>query len=215
MEQPSDQLLATFAPLRPVDDTGIVAHQAPDFFAIWAALEKKTGRECDVPFWATVWPGARLLARFLPEHPDSVCGKSVLDFGAGGAVAAIAAARAGARYVTACDIDPLACRVAAVNSAANGTDVHVDNNNLLAVSDPPVFDCIMLADMFYRKEINAPLKAFLRLQRQKGGHVLIADGNRPFAPRHGVEPIYGGRLTVDPAVEGCREREVTLYRMID
>ena len=43
---PSDTLLSTFTPLLPVDDTGIVAHQAPDFFALWEALEREAGAEC-------------------------------------------------------------------------------------------------------------------------------------------------------------------------
>ena len=48
-----------------------------------------------------------MLARFLPERPDWVRGKRVLDFGCGSGVVAIAAARAGASEVIACDIDPL------------------------------------------------------------------------------------------------------------
>ena len=48
------------------------------------------------PFWAFAWPGGQALARHVLDHPGLVAGKRVLDFAAGGGIAAIACAMAGA-----------------------------------------------------------------------------------------------------------------------
>ena len=45
------------------------------------------------------------MARFLLEDPSWVKNKSVLDFGSGSGIAGIAAHKAGAKRVVACDIN--------------------------------------------------------------------------------------------------------------
>jgi len=52
--------------------------------------------------------GRQALARYLLDHPETVRGKSVLDFGSGSGLVAIAAAKAGAASVLAADIDGFA-----------------------------------------------------------------------------------------------------------
>ncbi|MBN1758813.1 MAG: 50S ribosomal protein L11 methyltransferase [Chitinispirillaceae bacterium] len=210
-----ESLLSEFAPLLPVGSTGIIAHQAPDFFALWEAIEHHSGHPCSVPFWAAVWPGARLLSDYIFQKPELVSGKSVLDFGAGGAVAAIAAVRAGALEATANDIDPIACQIAAANATANGTPLTVDSRDLLNAGNTPDFGVIILSDMFYQKSLNARLHNFLMNQRTRGTQVIIADGNRPFTPRKGIEVLTTGRLPVDKTIEGCDARDVTIFRMVD
>lgn len=71
------------------------------------------------PYWAFCWASGLALARFLAEQPQWVKGKRVLDFGAGSGVAAIAAARAGALEVVACDLDPLALAACRANAQLN------------------------------------------------------------------------------------------------
>jgi predicted nicotinamide N-methyase len=211
---PSDALLSRFAPLLPVDTTGIVAHQAPDFFALWEALEKEAGHQCDVPFWAAVWPGARLLARYILHNSGLVAGKSVLDLGAGGAVVAIAAARSGAKHVVANDTDPIARAVAVKNSCENNESFTIDDHNFLTADDTPAFDIVFLADMFYEESTVAPLLLLLRRMSAAGAQVFIADGNRPFTPKSCLEPVTTGEVTVDFDLEGCGQRTVTLYRFV-
>lgn len=58
------------------------------------------------PYWSFCWASGLALARYLTAHPHWVQGKRVLDFGSGSGVAAIAAAKAGALEVVACDLDP-------------------------------------------------------------------------------------------------------------
>jgi ribosomal protein L11 methyltransferase len=70
----------------------------------------------------------RLCAGFVEEFTKPGC--SVLDVGCGSGILAIAAAKLGAGKCFACDIDPMAVRVAEENTALNGTE-----NVMCAVSD--------------------------------------------------------------------------------
>ena len=103
---PSAALLARLAPLTPVPGRpDLVAHYAPDVFALWQAWEEECGAPQAVPFWAAVWPAGQLLARVVQAEPAWVRGQTVLDLGCGSGVAGIAALRAGATRVVAHDID--------------------------------------------------------------------------------------------------------------
>ncbi|MBQ3955211.1 MAG: 50S ribosomal protein L11 methyltransferase, partial [Clostridia bacterium] len=62
----------------------------------------------------------RLCAGFVEKYTHPGC--AVLDVGCGSGILAIAAARLGAGKCFACDIDPVAVRVAKENVALNGTD---------------------------------------------------------------------------------------------
>jgi len=74
-------------------------------------------------YWIFCWASGQVLAAELLRQPDYVRGKRVLDFGAGSGVVAIAAAKAGAREVIACDLDPLALRACEENAALNGVSL--------------------------------------------------------------------------------------------
>jgi len=71
-------------------------------------------------YWIFCWASGLAMARHLLAHPEIVRGKRVLDFGAGSGVVGVAAARAGAAEVIACDIDPLALAACRANAALNG-----------------------------------------------------------------------------------------------
>jgi predicted nicotinamide N-methyase len=207
-------LLARYAPLQPVSGCEpLLAHQASDVFALWLAWEEATGERHDVPFWATVWPAARVLARWLLDHPASVGGRRVLDFGCGGGVVAIAAAVAGAACVIANDIDPVALQVAQRNAAANGASLDCTVANLLADFSFAPVDLVLVADLFYEKEQAVRTRHFLERLRAQGARVVIADAGRPFAPRTGVATLAHVRVEVDRNLEGVSEREVTLLEM--
>ncbi|MEW5739254.1 MAG: 50S ribosomal protein L11 methyltransferase [Myxococcota bacterium] len=72
------------------------------------------------PYWAVAWPGGQALARFLLDEPHHVRGKRVLDFGSGGGVVGLAAAKAGAAHVLCADVDPRAAEAAHANATLNG-----------------------------------------------------------------------------------------------
>lgn len=100
-------------------------------------------------------------------------GESVLDVGTGTGILAIAAAKLGAKSVTAVDIDPVAVRCAAENVAANGvTDsVKVVKGDLLAGMSGP-YD-VVIANILAGPviEISAPAADIL-----KNGGVFISSG---------------------------------------
>src|SRR4030042_7072536 len=93
---PSPKLLDALCPFRPVPGCPeIQARSSQEVFVLWEAWEKEAGQQCPVPFWAVVWPAARVLARFLLAQPDLGRGREVIEIGCGGAAASIAARKAG------------------------------------------------------------------------------------------------------------------------
>jgi predicted nicotinamide N-methyase len=211
---PSDSLLAQFAPPSPVDGShGIIVHQTPDVFALWHAWEEECGARQDTPFWAVVWPGAVVLAGYLGAHPELVRGRTVLELGCGGGVAAIAAARSGAARVTANDVDPVALHVTQLNAALNRVAVEVSNADLTEHDWPHGVDVILLADFFYERGAAEQMLSRLRERVKDGATVLIADGGRPFAPHDGVEVVAESDVRVNEDLEGVCERHVRLLRL--
>jgi predicted nicotinamide N-methyase len=211
---PTDALLQRHAPLRPVaGGNEIRVHQAWDVYHLWRAWEEETGQVQAIPYWAAVWPGAVVLARYLRDQP-MVVGKKILDLGCGGAVAGISAARSGAREVIANDIDPIAVAVAKRNARANGVNLRFDTNDLTKLRGFVVPDVVLAADLFYEKSSSGRLLRFLQNVRRYGARVLIADGSRPFAPRKTVRTIMKKQISVDLDLEGTEKRTVRLLELL-
>ncbi|WP_419737449.1 50S ribosomal protein L11 methyltransferase [Pseudomonas sp. COR18] len=157
------------------------------------------------PYWCFCWASGLAMARYLAERPEWVAGKRVLDFGAGSGIAAIAAARAGAREVVACDLDPLALAACRANAALNKVTLHY-SEDFFAESDR--FDLILVADVLYDRENLPLLDQFL----SRGREALVADSRvRDF--RH---PLYRRleilqALTLPDLMEPEEFRQVSLY----
>jgi predicted nicotinamide N-methyase len=212
---PSDAILRSLAPAAPVPGReDLLAYQARDVFDLWKAWERETETKQDIPYWATVWPAARMLSAYLGKHPALAAGKTVLDFGCGGGVAALAAAKAGGSRVIANDIDPVALAMAERNAALNGLQVETEEGNLL--EKPPVreWDLILVADLFYEKSVAGPMLDWLRHALAQGSRVLIADANRPFAPQTGVRILAEELYRTDADLEGSPERRVRLLELL-
>src|SRR5690606_22296119 len=114
------------------------------------------------------WASGLALARWLAERPEWVRGKRVLDFGAGSGVAAIAAARAGAAEVVACDLDPLALAACRANAELNGVSLGY-SPDFFAEEDR--YDLIIVADVLYDRANLPLLDHFL----SRGRRALVAD----------------------------------------
>ena len=210
---PSLTLIERYAPLTPVSECPhIRAHQAADLFGLWQAWETECGAICDIPYWAVVWPAARVLAQYIFANPSLVHGRPVLDCGCGGGVAAIAACLNGALAVTGCDLDQTAVEIGQRNADANRVAIDFECQDVIACCDGRRFDLILVADLFYQKEFSIGLLAALRAAHSEGSEIIIADSGRPFLPTGELTEIHSQSAATSFDVEGCLARTVRLYR---
>ena len=171
---------ALLQPLRQLlGDASLVAERLPGTdLTLWlidaqnmdrAFSPEETRRILDEPpYWCFCWASGLAMARWLVEQPHWVQDKRVLDFGAGSGVAAIAAARAGAAEVVACDLDPLALQACRENAALNGVSLGY-SADFFAEADR--FDLILVADVLYDRANLPLLDHFL----SRGKQALVAD----------------------------------------
>lgn len=163
------------------------------------------------PFWAFAWAGGRALARHLLDHPDLVRGRSVLDIAAGGGVAAIAAARAGAVRVRAMDRDPAAAEAIARNAAANGVQVRAEAGDIASAVAGE--DVILAGDVFYEESTAGRMRMFLRGAARDGALVLVGDPGRGYFPRELFAEAARYDVPVPPTLEDTRVLSTTVWRM--
>jgi predicted nicotinamide N-methyase len=143
------------------------------------------------PYWAFCWGAGQALARYLLDHPESVRGKRVVDFGAGSGVAGIAAALAGASQVTAVDIDPLACRIALANAALNRVPLAA------ALTIPDRWDVLLASDILY----ETGNEHWLSNASTEGREVLVSDPLRHGTPRPNLEVVCEYQVRTLPDVD--------------
>jgi predicted nicotinamide N-methyase len=210
---PSPELLDAFCPFGPV--TGcpeIRVRRSEAVFALWEAWEKEAGQQCPVPFWAVVWPAAQILARLLLDQPDLARDREVIEIGCGGAVASIAAAKAGARRVTANDIDPVALAIARQNGAHNRVSLEFDSENRIETGSIGQAQILLCSDFFYAKVESLVLADLLDEWREQSVTILIADGGRAFVPKDYREVLWEEEVEVDSDLEGKERRRVRILR---
>lgn len=157
------------------------------------------------PYWSFCWASGLALARFLAQHPHWVAGKRVLDFGAGSGVAGIAAARAGALEVVACDLDPLALEACRANAELNGVRLSYSADFF---TEADRFDLIIVADVLYDRANLPLLDQFL----SRGRQALVADSRvrdfqHPAYERLGIFEAH----TLPDLAEPYEFRNVSLY----
>jgi predicted nicotinamide N-methyase len=165
-----------------------------------------------VPFWAVTWPAARVLARFLLDQPDRVRGREVIEIGCGGAVASIAARKAGASKVTANDIDPIALAIACQNGAQNRVSLDFDSENRIETGSAGQAQLVLCSDFFYTRAESVALAGLLNTWRERFLTILIGDSGRPFVPKDYREVLWEERVDVDSDLEGREKRAVRILR---
>jgi len=137
------------------------------------------------PFWAFAWAGGQALARYLLDHPAEVAGRSVLDFGAGSGLVAIAAAKAGAASVFAAEIDHFAAAAIAANAALNDVAIAVTTADLLDTVDPR-WEVVSAGDVCYERPMADRVTGWLRGLAARGTLVLLGDPGRAYLPSEGL-----------------------------
>jgi predicted nicotinamide N-methyase len=188
----------------------IQLHLATEITPIWQATEAWLAEHnVEPPFWAFAWPGGQALARHVLDNPALVAGKRVLDFAAGGGIAAIACAIAGARAVEASEIDPLARAAIGLNAIANGARITPAHD---VVGDPCRWDLILCGDVCYEAPMAARIMPWLTGMTRTAA-VWIADPGRAYLPRNGLEPFASYRIETTLELEDRSSRDVVLYRL--
>jgi predicted nicotinamide N-methyase len=162
------------------------------------------------PFWAFAWPGGEALAHYIAAHPELVPGKSVLDFAAGGGIAALASAAAGAARVEAAEIDPLAVAAMHLNAAANGLEIFPLLGDITGT--PCRWDIILCGDICYEAPMTRHILPWLRACAAKIP-VVVADPGRRYAPDQGVELIGEIEVPTSLDLEDSAARRVRLLRL--
>lgn len=156
-------------------------------------------------YWCFCWGSGQVMARYLLDHPELVRGKSVVDFGCGSAVAAIAAAKAGAASVVACDLDPDAILSSYLNAELNTVELEYSADFF---ADERHYDVILVADVLYDRA-NLPL---LDCFRQRADTVLVADSRVKNFSVPGYRHIQFQHATTIPDLSESEEfSRINLY----
>jgi predicted nicotinamide N-methyase len=168
----------------------ITLHLANEALPLWQATENELERTgLPPPYWAFAWPGGQALARLILDRPSLVRGKDVLDFAAGGGIAAIAASKAGARRVRAAEIDEFARAALVLNATANEVSIESIAQDLLQTDAFDPAGVILAGDVCYEQRMAERALAWLRRRVADGARVLLADPGRTYFPRTGVREI--------------------------
>jgi predicted nicotinamide N-methyase len=194
---------------RQVPEVGL--HLATEITPIWQASETwLTERNMEPPFWAFAWPGGLALARHVLDNPALVAGKRLLDFAAGGGVAGIACALAGAASVDASEIDPLALAAVGLNALANGVEVVPAGD---VVGETCRWDLILCGDVCYEAPMTGRIIPWLT-GMARSAEVWIADPGRAYLPKTGLQALASYRIETTLELEDCTSRDVVIYRLL-
>ncbi|MGH7075371.1 MAG: class I SAM-dependent methyltransferase [Stellaceae bacterium] len=186
---------------------------ASEVTPLWQATENTLAiNGLPPPYWAFAWPGGQALARHILDHPERVVDKCVFDLGAGSGLAAIAAARAGARRVVAAEIDRFAAAAIALNAAVNEVDIFVESRDILGTFDVAA-DLFLVGDMCYERPLAARMMAFLDAASARGADILLADPGRAYLPRDRLDPVESYLIPTSRDLEDRNSRDTTVYRL--
>ncbi len=187
-------------------------HLADEAHELWHRTEEEL-QEIGLPppFWAFAWAGGQGLARYVLDHPDAVCGKSVLDFASGSGLVAIAAAKAGARTILAADIDPFCGPAISLNAQANSVSVDQTDADLVGVNDG--WDVVLAGDVFYDKPLAERLMPWFSTLRARGALVLIGDPGRSYLPRSGLTELATYSVPVTRVLEDAEVKRTTVWTL--
>jgi len=186
-------------------------HLAHEALPIWQKTEEELGEiGLPPPFWAFAWAGGQALARFILDHPETVAGKSVLDFASGSGLVAIAAAKAGARRVEGSEIDVFAVEAIAINAVANG--VKVVGRLVDIVDKDDGWDVVLAGDVSYERDMAQRVTDWLERLAARGALVLLGDPGRSYLARERLEPVAEYRVPVTRALEDSEIKRTQVWR---
>ena len=189
----------------------ISLHLASEAHELWQKTEEE--REAiglPPPFWAFAWAGGQGLARYILDHPDMVRGASVLDFASGSGLVGIAAVMAGAREVTASDIDPWTETAIRLNAGANHVSLGFTGADLIGRAVDA--DIVLAGDVFYDRAFADALVPWFERLAAEGKTVLVGDPGRSYLPRERLEYRAVYQVPVTRALEDSEIKKTTVWR---
>jgi predicted nicotinamide N-methyase len=187
-------------------------HLAVEMLPLWRKTEEQLqSMGVPPPYWAFAWAGGQALARYILDHPGEVAGRAVLDFGSGSGLVAIAAAKAGARFVCAADIDRYAAAAIRLNAQANGATVEIATEDVIGSCEN--WAVILCGDMCYERPLAERLLDWLHERARSGVRVLLGDPGRSYFPKSGVEKLATYRVQTTRELEDSEIRETSVYRL--
>lgn len=169
-----------------------------------------------MPYWADLWPAARMLAKWLVKQTWPAGGHA-LEIGCGLGLPGIAALAMGLR-VTFSDYDATALEFAANNARLNGyTDFDTLQLDWRYPPEGVTFPLILAADLVYEVRNVAPLVGLIKRLLAPGGECLLTDQDR--IPAHVLRELlakeglpYTTQL-LRAGEPGGRRLRGTLYRI--
>jgi predicted nicotinamide N-methyase len=204
------ETLVTTAPLVPE----LMLHLATQVLPLWQMTEAEmAAKDLPPPYWAFAWPGGQALARYILDTPDLVAGKSVIDFGSGCGIGALAAARMGATQVSAAEIDRFAQCAIGLNAAINGV-------TLTIAADPKLLDrpcpaqSALIGDMCYERPLAEAVMRWARAAAADGVLVLLGDPGRSYRPVDRLEELARYDVPTDLDLEDSTSRETVVWRVV-
>lgn len=191
----------------------VALHLATEVIPLWRSTEEElAAKGVPPPYWAFAWAGGQALARYVLDNPKIVAGKAVLDFGSGSGLVAIAAMKAGARSVLACDVDTFAAAAIALNASANDVRISIETRDVIGeIGD---WDTILVGDMCYERPLAERLLGWLHDLRQGGCEIYLGDPGRSYFPKEGIERLAKYSVRTTRELEDMEIRETGVYRLI-
>ena len=189
----------------------ISLYTADEATELWQRTEDELGEiGLPPPFWAFAWAGGQALARYILDNPRFVANRRVLDFASGSGLVAIAAAKAGASRVEACDIDAFAVDSIALNAEVNGVAIEARLGDLVGLDDG--WDVVLAGDVSYERDMAARVTDWLEALRKRGATVLIGDPGRSYLARDRLISVADYRIPVTRSLEDADIKETRVWR---
>jgi predicted nicotinamide N-methyase len=198
--------------LRPVPHAPEISlHVADEATELWQKTEEELGEiGLPPPFWAFAWAGGQALARYILDHPETVRGRRVLDFASGSGLVAIAAMKAGAAEVMACDIDSFAIAAMDLNAKANAVSINPLKADI--VGQDRGWDTVLAGDICYERDLADRVIEWLSGLNQRGATVLIGDPGRSYLPKGRLETIAAYEVPVTRTLEDADIKKSSVWR---
>jgi predicted nicotinamide N-methyase len=189
-------------------------HLATEIVPIWQMTEEELEKSgLPPPFWAFAWAGGQALARYILDHPETVAGKRVLDFGSGSGLIGIAAMKANASSVLCADIDGFAAAAIRLNAEVNGVSLDVTTEDIVGAANAG-WDVILIGDMCYERPLAERIESWVHSLVDGGAAAYIGDPGRTYLPKSGLDKLISYAVKTTRELEDTDVRNTSVWRVV-